>query len=227
MAPSAQVEVKFASILKRHRSPGSTKTVLWMKPRLPSKLSDILFRSQQPHWDHHAEVQAFSSRLHENFSLEVLKTAFINPCYLQAEHRRRQRLAVGAEATALALEDNVQLRERGESFTRSFLTDWCTASFPVLPSDGVESVARHLAGSEVVTYVARNLGVDDLAMSADCPVPDDVLHSTFMAVVGALLESSGPERTGLFLRVRVLLQSIMHTQYLISFSHIVRLALEP
>ncbi|XP_037321658.2 39S ribosomal protein L44, mitochondrial [Pungitius pungitius] len=157
-------------------------------------------RSQQPHWDHHAEVQAFSSRLHENFSLEVLKTAFINPCYLQAEHKRRQGLGVGAESTALALEDNVQLSEKGASFTRSFLTDWCRASFPILPSDGVESVVRHLASTGVVTYVARNLGVGDLAMSAECPVPDDVLHSTFMAVVGALLESSGAEKTGLFLR---------------------------
>ncbi|XP_022048279.1 39S ribosomal protein L44, mitochondrial [Acanthochromis polyacanthus] len=157
-------------------------------------------RSQQPHWDYHAEVQAFSTRLHENFSLEPLKTAFINPCYLQAEQERRKGLGVDSETTALVLKDNIQLSEKGTSFVRSFLTDWCRASFPSLPGEGVEGIVGHLTSQAVVTYVARNLGIEDLTMSAEFPVPDDVLHSTFMAVIGALQESSGAERTGLFLR---------------------------
>ncbi|KAI3354395.1 hypothetical protein L3Q82_018916 [Scortum barcoo] len=164
--------------------------------------------SQQPHWDDHAEVQAFSCRLHENFSLELLKRAFINPCYLQAEQERRQSLGVDPETTALVLKDNVQLSEKGLGFTTSFLTDWCRASFPNLPIEGVESIVGHLSGSEVVAYVARNLGIEDLAMSAEFPVPDDVLYSTFMAVVGALQESSGAERTGFFLRDFLITQLI-------------------
>lgn len=157
-------------------------------------------RSQQPNWDYHAEVQAFSTRLHENFSLEVLKTAFINPCYLQAEQERRKELGMDSEATALVLKDNIQLSEKGAGFTTSFLTDWCRASFPSLPSEGVDGVVGHLTSSAVVTYVARNLGIEDLTMSGECPVPDDVIYSTFMAVIGALQESSGAERTGFFLR---------------------------
>nr|XP_020456043.1 39S ribosomal protein L44, mitochondrial [Monopterus albus] len=157
-------------------------------------------RSQQPHWDYHAEVQAFSTRLHENISLELLKTAFINPCYLQAEQERRQRLGVDSETTALVLKDNIHLSQKGAGFTQSFLTDWCRASFPNLPSEGVESIVGHLTSSAVVTYVARNLGIEDLTMSAEFPVPDDVLHSTFMAVIGALQESSGAERAEFFLR---------------------------
>lgn len=157
-------------------------------------------RSQKPHWDYHTEVQAFSTRLHENFSLELLKTAFINPCYLQVEQERRKGLGVDSETTALALKDNIQLSEKGARFTRSFLTDWCRASFPSLPGEGVECIVGHLTSPAVVTYVASNLGIEDLTMSAEFPVPDDVLHSTFMAVIGALEESSGAERTGLFLR---------------------------
>ncbi|XP_029302988.1 large ribosomal subunit protein mL44 [Cottoperca gobio] len=157
-------------------------------------------RSLKPHWDYHAEVQAFSNRLHENFSLETLKRAFINPCYLHAELERRRGLGVDSETTALVLKDNLQLSEKGAGFTKSFLTDWCRASFPSLPSEGVESIVGHLSSATVVTYVARNLGLEDLTMSAECPVPDDVLHSTFMAVIGALQESSGAEQTGLFLR---------------------------
>ncbi|KAG7226075.1 hypothetical protein INR49_018685 [Caranx melampygus] len=165
-------------------------------------------RSQQPQWDYHAEVQAFSIRLHENFSLELLKTAFINPCYLKAETERRQGLGVDSETTALVLKDNIQLSVKGADFTKSFLTDWCRASFPSLPSEGVESIVGHLTSSAVVTYVARNLGVEDLTMSAEFPIPDDVLHSTFMAVIGALQESSGVERAGFFLRDFLLTQLI-------------------
>ncbi|TNN28137.1 39S ribosomal protein L44, mitochondrial [Liparis tanakae] len=156
--------------------------------------------SQQPHWNFHAEVQAFSSRLHEDFCLEELKTAFVNPCYLQAEQQRRRGLGVDSATAALALKDNVDLSRKGASFTGSFLSAWCRASFPTLPGEGVASVVRHLTGTAVVTNVARNLGVEDLAMSAACPVPDGVLQATFMAVIGALRESRGPERTGAFLR---------------------------
>ncbi|KAM6933545.1 large ribosomal subunit protein mL44 [Xenentodon cancila] len=165
-------------------------------------------RSQQPNWDYHAEVQAFSARLHEDFSLELLKTAFINPCYLQVEQEKRKELGVDSETTALALNDNIQLSEKGTGFTKSFLTDWCRASFPNLPDEGLESVVGHLTSQAVVTCVARNLGIEDLTMSAEFPTPDDVLHSTFMAVIGALQESSGAERTGFFLRDFLLTQLI-------------------
>ncbi|XP_028276176.1 large ribosomal subunit protein mL44 [Parambassis ranga] len=157
-------------------------------------------RSQKPHWDYHAEVQAFSIRLHENFSLDLLKTAFINPCYLKAEQERRKELGMNSEATALVLKDNIQLSEKGASFTNSFLTDWCRANFPSLPGEGVESIVGHLSSTAIITHVAKNLGIEDLTMSAEFPVPDNVLCSTFMAVIGALQESSGPECTRLFLR---------------------------
>lgn len=176
----------------------------------------LSFRSQQPHWDYHAEVQAFNARLHENFSLELLKTAFINPCYLQAEQERRKALSVDSEAVALVLKDNSKLSEKGADFTKSFLTNWCTSSLPSMPGEGVQSIVGHLCSPEVVTYVARNLGVEDLTMSAECPVPDDVLYSTFMAVIGALQESSGAERTGLFLRVKGFLDCVMSNQCLVN-----------
>lgn len=141
--------------------------------------------------------------------MELLKTAFINPCYLQVEQEKRQGLGLDSETTALALKDNIQLSKKGAGFTKSVFTDFCKANFPSLPSEGVESIVGHITNSALVAYVARNLGIEDLTMCAECPVPDDVLHSTFMAVIGALLESSGAERAGLFLRVGGLLQSMM------------------
>lgn len=137
----------------------------------------------------------------------------MNPCYLQAEKERRQGLGVDSEITALALKDNIKLSAKGADFTKSFLSDWCRASFPSLPTEGVESIVGHLTSLEIVSSVSRNLGIEDLTMSAEFPIPDDVLHSTFMALIGALQESSGAERTGFFLRVRGLLQCHQHLIY--------------
>lgn len=164
--------------------------------------------SQKPHWDYHSEVQAFSVRLQENFSTPRLKTAFINPCYLRAEQQRRQDLGVDSEGTALTLEHNVEMSKAGAAFASGFLTDFCSAAYPSLPAEAVQSIVGHLTSPALLAHVARNLGVDDLTMSAECPVPDNVLCSTFLAVVGALVESSGAERAGIFLRVGAALLSI-------------------
>ncbi|CAB1348773.1 unnamed protein product [Coregonus sp. 'balchen'] len=156
--------------------------------------------AQKPNWDYHAEVQAFSSRLKESFSPELLKTAFVNPCYIQSEQERRQALGVDTETAALVLRDNIQLHTQGLEFTKSFMSDWCRDSFPSLPSKGVVAIVGHLISHPVVCHVARNLAIEDLTMSAQFPVPDEVLHSTFLAVIGALQKSSGAERAGLFIR---------------------------
>uniref|UniRef100_A0A8C6SGB0 Large ribosomal subunit protein mL44 n=1 Tax=Neogobius melanostomus TaxID=47308 RepID=A0A8C6SGB0_9GOBI len=165
-------------------------------------------RSQKPNWDYHAEVQAFQNRLHENVSLELLKRAFVNPCYLIAESERRQGLGMDTELSALTLKDNIELSAKGEAITKVFIADWCKASYPSLPADGAQSVVDHLTGVSTVNYVAANLGIEDLTMSAEFPVPNEVLYSTFMAVIGALHESSGAERAGFFLRDFLVTQMI-------------------
>ncbi|KAF7699786.1 hypothetical protein HF521_002744 [Silurus meridionalis] len=157
-------------------------------------------RSQQPNWDHHAEVEAFSARLKERFSTELLKTAFVNPCYIRSEETRRHALGLDAESTALNLKDNTELQGHGLDFTLGFLTEWCRDNFSSLPEEGVASIVHHLTGPEIVCHVARNLAVEELAMTAEFPVPDDVLRGTFFAVIGALERSSGSERAGLFIR---------------------------
>lgn len=89
-----------------------------------------------------------------------------------------------------------------QCYIQCFLSDWCRGSFPSLPEEGVAAIVGHLTGSEVMCHVARNLAVEELTMSAEFPVPDDTLQGTFFAVIGALEQSSGPVRAGLFIRVR-------------------------
>ncbi|XP_026106885.1 39S ribosomal protein L44, mitochondrial-like [Carassius auratus] len=157
-------------------------------------------RSQQPNFDYHAEVEAFSARLRESFSLELLKTAFVNVCYLRSEEERRRALGLDLETTVFNLKDNGELCVHGQQFTEAFLSDWCRGSFPSLPQEGVAAIVGHLTGSEVMCHVARNLTVEELTMSAEFPVPDETLQGTFFAVIGALEQSSGSVQARLFIR---------------------------
>ncbi|XP_022518928.1 39S ribosomal protein L44, mitochondrial [Astyanax mexicanus] len=157
-------------------------------------------RNQQPNWDYHAEVEAFSARLKERFSTELLKTAFVSPCYLRSELERRRLLGLNTEDAVLNIRENTQLREHGQQFTLAFLKDWCKSNFPSLPEAGVTAIVNYLTGSEVMCHVARNLAVEELSMAAEFPVPDDVLQGMFFAVIGALEQSSGSERAGIFVR---------------------------
>ncbi|KAM9664025.1 large ribosomal subunit protein mL44 [Trichechus inunguis] len=157
-------------------------------------------RSEKPNWDYHAEIQAFGHRLQETFSLDLLKTAFVNSCYIKSEEAKRQKLGIEKEAVLLNLKDNQELSEQGTSFSQTCLTQFLEDAYPDLPTEGIRSLVDFLTGEEVMCHVARNLAVEQLTLSAEFPVPPAVLKQTFFAVIGALLQSSGPQRTALFIR---------------------------
>ncbi|XP_051874168.1 39S ribosomal protein L44, mitochondrial [Pristis pectinata] len=165
-------------------------------------------RSQQPNWDYHAEVEAFGYRLHENFNLDLLKTAFVNPCYITSEEARRQDLKLDKENIKLNLKDNQDISGRGSLFATAYLQDCFSRAYPNLPDDGIKALIGYVTGSQVVCHVARNLAVEDLVLSAEFPVPQEVLQKTFFAVVGALIESSGTEKASLFIRDFLITQLI-------------------
>ncbi|XP_072330086.1 large ribosomal subunit protein mL44-like [Scyliorhinus torazame] len=165
-------------------------------------------RSQQPNWDYHAEVEAFGQRLRENFNLDLLKTAFINPCYITFEEARRRELRLEREDIPLNLKDNQQLFEKGSVFAGTYLQDCFSSTYPNLPVDGVKALTNHITGSQIVCHAARNLAVEDLILSAEFPVPEEVLQKTLFAVVGALLESSGTERASIFIQDFLITQLI-------------------
>ncbi|NWX11896.1 RM44 protein, partial [Aegotheles bennettii] len=156
--------------------------------------------SEKPNWDYHAEIQAFSHRLQESFSLDLLKTAFVNCCYIEGEEARRRELGLDKEAVTLNLQDNSKLAEQGLAFSRSYLTQCFEGAYPDLPSPGVAALVDFLTSQELVSYVAQNLSIQDLTLCRAFPAPPDVLQRTFCAVIGALLRSSGPEKTEIFVR---------------------------
>ncbi|NXY85016.1 RM44 protein, partial [Alcedo cyanopectus] len=157
-------------------------------------------RSEKPNWDYHAEVQAFGRRLHEDFSLELLKAAFVDASYIESEEERRRQLGLDKETVALSLQDNRSLADQGQAFSRSYLRRCFEVAYPDLPAEGTGALVNFLTSQELVSYVARNLSIQDLTLCREFPVPPDVLQRTFFAVIGALLRSSGPEKTEIFVR---------------------------
>lgn len=165
-------------------------------------------RSQQPNFDYHAEVLAFSQRLNESFSIQLLKTAFVNKTYVEQEEQRRQELGLDKEMAMLNLEDNEELAGVGSDFTATYLQKTLEHGFPNLPPDGIKSLVDHLSSQEVINHVAQNLAVEDLALSSECPLDPLTVYRTFFAIIGALLQSSGTQRAGLFIRDFLLAQLI-------------------
>ncbi|MEE6500741.1 hypothetical protein FKM82_003907 [Ascaphus truei] len=157
-------------------------------------------RSKQPNFDYHAEVVAFAQRLSENFSVELLKTAFVNGSYVTQEESRRRNLGLDKEAAALSLADNKGLSDQGSDFTASCLREILEDAFQKLPMTGITALVDYLTSEEVLCHVAQNLAVEDLTLSSECPLSPVTLQRTFYAVIGALLQSSGPQRAGLFIR---------------------------
>ncbi|XP_061492829.1 large ribosomal subunit protein mL44 [Rhineura floridana] len=157
-------------------------------------------RSEKPNWDYHAELQAFSHRLHEKFSVDFLKTAFVNHCYIKHEESRRQNLGLDKEAIALNLKDNTELSLKGASFSQSYLAQCLKEAYPKIPHAGIEALVNFLTREELVCYLAKNLSLQDFTLCAEFPVPSNVLQQTFFAVIGALHQSSGSQRTEIFVR---------------------------
>lgn len=133
--------------------------------------------------------------------MHLLKTAFVNRSYIENEEARRKMLGLEKEDVALNLKDNQQLSEQGASFSHSYLTECLEKAFPKMPPAGIEAVVNFLTSVELVSYVAKNLSLHDLTLCAEFPVPPNVLQQTFFAVIAALLQSSGPQRTEIFVRV--------------------------
>lgn len=144
---------------------------------------------------------AFSKRLNEAFSTELLKTAFVNHSYVVKEERERRELGLDTEMASLNLEDNRELARQGLDFTVSYLTSVIQQGFPNLPVVGVKALVDYLTSQQVLSHIAKNLGVDDLTMSSECPLSAETLQRTFQGVIGALLQSSGTDTAGIFLQV--------------------------
>lgn len=161
-------------------------------------------RSTFLEWNYHAEIFAFGKRLNEKFDKTLLQQAFTTRSYIIQEEMKLEQL--GIEDPKLTLTDNQELSKEGFKFIKDYVDLYLRESLPKLPEEGILALRKFLMADSMLASVSKNIGTEELILSAEFPVEESTLVQVFCAIVGALLKSSGSEKTGLFVRDFVVAQ---------------------
>merc|ERR1712136_796 len=154
-------------------------------------------------WNYNAELFAFGNRLGEKFEDNFLREALTNKSYIEGEASRMNE--VGLQLT-LAMKSNEELSVKGQQQISKFVKGYLRAILTKVPEEMIISIHDHLVSTESLAYVAKNIGLGDLLLSAEFPCLDETLSRSFQAVVAALEKSSSEERA------RTLVQDLVITQ---------------
>uniref|UniRef100_A0A0A1WS74 Large ribosomal subunit protein mL44 n=1 Tax=Zeugodacus cucurbitae TaxID=28588 RepID=A0A0A1WS74_ZEUCU len=161
-------------------------------PQLPQPRSGFV------EWNYRAELFAFGKRLNEEFDLEMLQSAFTQASYVQNEQLRQREL--GIIETDVVIKDNNELSERGAYLANECVRAYLKHSFPNVPADGINAFTDYLLSTEMLSYIASYLGMNELLLDGDYPPGQESLARSFLAVIGAIEQSNGQERAFLFIR---------------------------
>lgn len=163
-------------------------------------------RSEWINWNYDSEIYAFGQRLGEDFNESTLRQAFISRSYVEGERRKRAELGIDMDAVPLQLEDNAELAEEGFALMSSYLKVYLRNFYPYMFEEGISAVHDYLTTDEMLAYIARHIGCEDLILSAEFPVASSTLSTVFKAVIGALFNNKGQEQAERFVRDFVLPQ---------------------
>ncbi|KAM3963966.1 mitochondrial ribosomal protein L44 [Aphomia sociella] len=152
-------------------------------------------------WNLEAELYAFGKRLNEDFDSDLLLQAFTDRSYVIKEEMKQKEMEID-----IKMKDNRELAEQGEKFLNTYIQVYLEAVLPKFPLEGVVAVRSYLTSEELLAHISSHIGTKDIILAAEYPVDNFILANTFKAVVGALLNSSGDERTAHFVRDFVITQ---------------------
>lgn len=158
--------------------------------------TDPEIRSNFLEWNYNSEIFAFGKRLNENFDSDLLKKAFKTRSFVILEEQKHKEIGV----EGIPLEDNLSLVKRGEHLIETYINEFVKKSLPSLPDDGINSVRLYLTSTDMLSHISSNLGTKDLILSSIYPPDQHSLSDSLKAIVGALAESSGDERAGVFIK---------------------------
>ncbi|KAK2181372.1 hypothetical protein NP493_401g02045 [Ridgeia piscesae] len=170
-------------------------------------------RSEWLNWNYNAEVYAFGQRVGEDLSEATLRTALTDRSYVEAENEKRKGLETEEEDEELSLDisHNEELSALGEKLCNNFVKGYLRSTYPNLPEEGVGAICDFLTGDEMLAYIGSHLGLKDIVLASEFPVPDSTLSKAFTAVIGAIDTDQGTERAQLFVHDFVLTQLIGKT----------------
>lgn len=155
-------------------------------------------RSRYVEWNYRAELFSFGKRLQEEFDLSLLNTAFTQKSYIAKEEAKQREL--GIEEADMQMNHNENLYKIGTDIAKKYVDKFLKYSLPNVPPEGQESIASFLLSTETLSHVALHLGMTELLLDADYPPSKESMAKSLLAVIGALEQSSGLERSFLFVR---------------------------
>ncbi|XP_029044771.1 39S ribosomal protein L44, mitochondrial [Osmia bicornis bicornis] len=145
-------------------------------------------RSTFIEWNREAELYAFNQRLKEKFDMEKLNQAFIHKSYILQELKKQKEM--GITDPKLDIQDNRELIEKGKEITSEIVTIYLNMALPDLPESGFVSLHDHLMSQEILAKASLHIGTKDIILTAEHPASEETLAQTFLALVGALTEST-------------------------------------
>ncbi|XP_023941700.1 39S ribosomal protein L44, mitochondrial [Bicyclus anynana] len=146
-------------------------------------------------WNLEAEMYAFGKRLNENFDPDLLLQAFTDRSYVIKEEMKQKEMEFDIQ-----MKDNRNLAEEGRKFMKQYIQLYLEAALPKFPIEGINGICDHLMSENVLANVSLHLGTKDIILADEYPVDNTTLANAFVAIVGALLHSSGEEQTAHFVR---------------------------
>ncbi|XP_064618540.1 large ribosomal subunit protein mL44-like [Lineus longissimus] len=178
------------------------------KRRLEAGPDKERHRSEWLNWNYNAEIFAFGQRLGEEFDEDLLRRAFTHKSYIEKEQEKRAALGMTDDIVPLNLEDNEQLAHEGGATSSAYIKGFLRYSYPRLPEEGICAIHDHLISDEKLAKISRKIGTNDLILCEEMKPTPATLGKTMKAVIGALAQSQGLERTQLFIKDFVLTQLI-------------------
>ncbi|KAL3270937.1 hypothetical protein HHI36_021442 [Cryptolaemus montrouzieri] len=151
-------------------------------------------RSSFLEWNYEAEIYAFGKRLGENFNKDILKRALTHKSYIIQKE---------LEGETTDLQSNQDLIEEGSLIISECLNE---EYGKIYVKDIADSIIKHLTTEDMLSHVAKHLGLTDLVLTSELPVEKSTLANTFKAVIAALKQSQDLERAKKFIKDFLIVQ---------------------
>lgn len=120
-------------------------------------------------WNESAEMNCFKVRLGIDLDNSLLEAVFN---------------ADSSQTTST--KSHTELVETGKSFAKHFTQQYVSLSISKSPATCQSAVVDYLLNPENLSYLASNLGYNDLVHSPTYPIPHEVLANSFYASIGAM-----------------------------------------
>nr|CAG4638065.1 EOG090X0DYO [Chydorus sphaericus] len=163
----------------------------------------IFHRSTFLEWNYDAELYAFGNRLNEKFEDALLRQALTHKSYVLRETERLQ--TIGVEPN-LEFKLNDELAKKGAEMISRFVRGYLRAVFTKVPEEMISVLHNYLTSTEVLTDVAKHIGLGDIMLCADFPPLPETFVKSLQAIIAALEESSGEEKARIFVQDLIITQ---------------------